>query len=118
MTPANAALGAQDIHLYFACDGEITDQDLLARYGSLLNADEQQQQQRFHFAKHRHQYLVTRALVRTILSRYVNAIAPPQWVFSRNQYGKPAIANSLAQPLYFNISHTCLLYTSPSPRDS
>ncbi|MEN8215134.1 MAG: hypothetical protein ABFS56_01900 [Pseudomonadota bacterium] len=34
----------------------------------MMTPEEQAQRQRFHFAKHRHQYLITRALVRTTLS--------------------------------------------------
>lgn len=81
--------------------------DLLQRYRTLLSPPELQAQQRFHFEKDRHRYLVTRALVRTVLSRYA-PIAPQDWVFAANAYGKPSVANTaaLAQSLSFNVSHT------------
>ena len=81
--------------------------DLLQRYRALLSPPELQAQQRFHFEKDRHRYLVTRALVRTVLSRYA-PIAPQDWVFTANAYGKPSVANSAAsaQTLSFNVSHT------------
>ena len=50
--------------------------------------------------------MVTRVLVRTVLSRYL-ALAPADWRFSANAYGRPAIANDAFANcgLSFNISH-------------
>lgn len=96
-----------DVHLWCAYCDKITDAQLLSRYHELLSDDEAAQQKRFHFAKHRHQYLITRALVRSVLSLYVNGISPQQWQFKKNGYGKPFISNSrLTIPLRFNLSHT------------
>jgi 4'-phosphopantetheinyl transferase len=51
------------------------------------------------------EYLVTRALCRTTLSRYAG-VPPQAWRFSRNQHGRPEIAvPSLRRPLYFSLSH-------------
>ena len=84
----------------------IVEPGLLTEYHSFLNEEERRQQGRFHFKKHRHQYLLTRALVRSTLSLYVNTIKPDQWEFSKNRYGKPSIKNSIHFPLQFNLSHT------------
>lgn len=96
-----------EIHLWLAFYDEITDERLLSDYRALLNSAEKEQQSRFYFAKDRLRYLVTRALVRTVLSRYV-LIDPREWVFSTNAYGCPAIANPEGRKacLSFNISHT------------
>ena len=95
-----------EVHLWFAYDGQICDHQLLSQYHNLLNEEECSQQQRFYFEKHRHQHLVTRTLVRTVLSLYVNEISPHEWQFKKNKYGKPSISNSsLTVPLHFNISH-------------
>lgn len=99
-------IGRHEIHIWFAYDREINNPDLLHKYQSLLNDVEIQQYRRFYFEKHRHQYLVTRALVRTTLSHYYNLIDPDQWQFLANDYGKPAISNSINMPLQFNLSHT------------
>ena len=99
-------IDAREIHLWFACDPEINDAGILADYFPMLAAAERQQQQRFHFEKHRHQYLITRALVRSTLSFYVPEIKPWQWVFEKNRYGKPSIENPIDLPLRFNLSHT------------
>ncbi len=100
-------ISSREIHLWYAYDEQICDSQLLCQYHRLLNEEECSQQKRFYFEKHRHQYLITRALIRTVLSLYVNEIAPEKWQFTKNKYGKPSISNSrLRLPLHFNISHT------------
>ena len=73
----------------------------------LLNDAERQQQARFHFAGDRLRYLVTRAMVRTVLSRYAD-VAPTDWIFGTNAYGRPEISpvHTQASTLRFNLSHT------------
>jgi 4'-phosphopantetheinyl transferase len=98
---------SQEIHLWFAYDEQIRDPQLLSKYHALMNETERKQQKRFYFERHRHQYLITRALLRTVLSFYVNEIPPENWQFDKNQYGKPYIGNSsIGLPLQFNLSHT------------
>jgi 4'-phosphopantetheinyl transferase len=101
------SLSPAEIHLWFAFYDEINDEPLLAAYRGLLSNVEKEQEPRFYFAKDRRRYLVTRALVRTVLSRYV-PIQPREWIFSANAYGRPNIANAEASDLClsFNISHT------------
>jgi 4'-phosphopantetheinyl transferase len=99
-------LNPDEIHLWFAFQEEIQDVELLSAYEKLMSQEERAQQQRFHFAKHRHQYLITRALVRSTLSRYTN-IEPQHWRFWKNDYGRPEIISSAGMPpLRFNLSHT------------
>ena len=95
------------IHLWMTFFDEMRDERLLRRYYSLLAPEEQEQQGRFHFVIDRHRYLVTRALVRAALSRYV-AIEPRDWTFAADAYGRPRITNvdRRAQRISFNISHT------------
>ena len=96
-----------EIHLWFAFDEQITDAQLLDRYHNLMNEAEGKQQKRFHFKKHRHQYLITRALVRSVLSFYVDEISPQEWQFNLNKFGKPSIQQpDVHLPLQFNLSHT------------
>jgi 4'-phosphopantetheinyl transferase len=96
-----------EIHLWLAFYDEITEEHLHSAYRELLSAAEKEQEQRFYFAKDRRRYLITRALVRTVLSRYLS-IHPKEWIFSTNAYGRPDIANRQARDacLVFNISHT------------
>jgi len=100
-------MNQHDIHLWYAFDDEISDISLIECYQQLLSHSERQKQQRFHFAKDRHQYLVTRALLRTVLSLYEPTVLPEQWCFDKNDYGKPFITYPLLKsPLFFNLSHT------------
>ncbi len=95
------------VDLWCAFCESITDPPLLERYHELLTDAEQRQQSRFHFAHDRHRYLITRALVRTTLSRYAD-VAPQDWTFVPNSYGRPAISNddARARDISFNLSHS------------
>lgn len=101
---------------------EITDDDHLFELRKLLSDEEVVQEGRFYFADDRKRYLVTRAMVRTLLSRYA-PIAPEHWEFAKNAYGRPMIANSIldaenrAYGLNFNISHTRGLIALAVSRD-
>ncbi|MCK5925271.1 MAG: 4'-phosphopantetheinyl transferase superfamily protein [Methylococcales bacterium] len=96
------SLPDNEIHLWFV-DCQTITPNLQHEYQSLLNSEERVRWQRFKFEKHQRQYLITRALVRTTLSKYTH-IQAQEWQFSKNKYGKPAIFP--AQNLYFNLSHT------------
>lgn len=96
----------ENIDVWLAFYDEIDDQQLLAKYRELLIEEERGQEVRFYFADDQRRYLVTRALVRTVLSRYLG-LAPADWRFSANAYGRPMIANIAFRNcgLSFNISH-------------
>jgi 4'-phosphopantetheinyl transferase len=78
---------------------------VIAEYRAMLSEAERLQEQRFHFERDRRRYLLTRALVRCMLSRY-SSVAPRDWTFTRNAYGRPRIANDAAPAIEFNVSHT------------
>jgi 4'-phosphopantetheinyl transferase len=101
------ALTSDEIHLWLAFYDEIQDERLHSTYRAILTDAERQQQLRFLFARDQLRYLVTRALVRTVLARYA-PIAPEHWTFATNSYGRPYIANcdAAAADLHFNVSHT------------
>jgi len=98
---------SRPIYLWCTFYADLEDEALLREYRSLLSESERQQELRFHFARDRRRYLVTRALVRTVLSRYTD-IAPRDWTFAVNDYGRPLIANAAwsARQISFNVSHT------------
>jgi 4'-phosphopantetheinyl transferase len=100
-------LTPDEVHVWLAFCDEITEEHLRFAYQELLSAAEREQEARFYFARDRHRYLITRALVRTVLSRYVS-IHPKEWIFSANAFGRPDIVNAQARDacLSFNISHT------------
>ena len=97
----------QDVHLSCAFCDEIRDEALLEEYERLLSAEERARRSRFLFARDRHRFLITRALVRTALSTYAD-VAPADWTFVANAYGRPEIAprHEGASGLSFNVSHT------------
>ncbi len=105
-----------EAHLWVVRPEKIKAPELLRAYEALLTKDERAKRDRFRFAKERHYCLVTRALVRSVLSRYAD-VPPDRWRFVANQYGRPEVAEPrLVPPLRFNLSHTnglivCLVAT-------
>lgn len=77
------------------------------QYLPLLAPDERERMARLVFERDRHRFLLTRALVRTMLSRYA-PVPPADWQFIANVHGRPEILDRPAgvPDLRFNISHT------------
>jgi 4'-phosphopantetheinyl transferase len=100
-------LDSREIHLWCAFCEAIEDEALLRQYHALLSESERQQQARFYFPHDRHRYLITRALTRTVLSRYAD-VAPRDWTFRASAHGRPEICNDVpaARLISFNISHS------------
>jgi 4'-phosphopantetheinyl transferase len=95
-----------EAHLWIARPGDIRDPELLLGYDALLTLEERKKVSRFRFERDRHTSLVTRALVRTVLSRYAD-VPPGDWRFVANEYGRPEISEPAeGRSLRFNLSHT------------
>jgi len=79
----------------------------LDAYRAFLSEDEHARMARFVFDRDRRAFLLTRALVRTSLSRYA-PVPPAGWAFIANVHGRPEILDrpSGVPDLRFNISHT------------
>lgn len=93
-------------HLWYLRADDVRDPELRRRYLALLAPDELARHDRYLFPELRDEYLFTRALVRTALSRYI-AVAPESWTFVSNAHGRPAIAGPAgADWLRFNLSNT------------
>lgn len=101
------AMDAGQIHIWLVRDDQVTDEQLLAPMRALLSAAERAQEVRFHFPHDQKRYLLTRALVRTVLSRYA-PVAPADWQFAAGAHGRPRIAqaDTGCPGLDFNVSHT------------
>lgn len=99
--------GEADVDVWLAFYREFDDERHLAELHGYLSAGERDRQARYHFADDRLRDLVTRAMVRLVLSRYA-PIAPVDWCFSSNAYGRPEIAvdHDAVRGLTFNVSHT------------
>jgi 4'-phosphopantetheinyl transferase len=92
-----------EVHLSYAAD--VRDERLLATYWSLLTPEERLRHDQFRFEPDRRQYLMTRALVRWVLSQH-SGVAPEAFVFSTNAWGKPEIRKPYGLPLRFNAANT------------
>ena len=99
-------LNPDEVHLWFVFPEEIQTPDLLSAYKQLLSIDEKVKIQRLRYERLRHQYLISRAIVRTTLSRYCTT-HPAEWSFYKNKHGRPEIIPRRDAPeLRFNLSHT------------
>jgi 4'-phosphopantetheinyl transferase len=100
------ALPPNVAHLWYVDPDAIEDWYLLAAYHTVMAPDEAQQQARYRFLTGRKEYLVTRALVRSVLSAYA-PILPKDWKFIRNKHGRPEVAGPHGAPrIRFNLSNT------------
>lgn len=95
------------VHIDLVETADTTAQEKLDAYRPLLSQDENDRMARFVFERDRRAFLLTRALVRTTLSRYAS-VAPAEWRFIANVHGRPEILErpTGAPDLRFNISHT------------
>lgn len=95
-----------NVHLWLVFFDEIRGEILSREYRALLSEAERSQELRFLFDRDRRRYLVTRALLRLVLSKYAR-VAPRDWRFALNPYGRPEVANDdiEAQRITFSISH-------------
>ncbi len=99
-----AGIGGGEVHVWYCAYDDVRDERLLARYGALMNDREQTRHDRLYFERDRHMFLVTRALVRTVLSRYA-PFEPHAFAFEENAYGRPHLAAATPGP-HFNLSNT------------
>jgi 4'-phosphopantetheinyl transferase len=112
-------LAPHEIHVWLAFDRELDDPAWNAAHAGLLSAEENERRGKLYSDELRHQFLVTRALQRLVLSRYVPEVEPRAWTFTTGEYGKPALAAPFAaHGLHFNLAHTkglvaCVLSRQP-----
>jgi 4'-phosphopantetheinyl transferase len=105
IAPGKIAVLAHQIDLWCCFTDSISDDDLHLYREKLLSAEERKRELRFHFERHRKQFVITRALVRSVLSRYA-ALAPAAWEFVASSHGRPQVVQEAARHLCFNLSHT------------
>ena len=101
--PEELILAPNGIHLYRIPVSRFLPQ--LSHFRDILSSDELEKAERFRFPDDRHRFIITHALLRYILSRYLE-IAPKQVQFSYGAYGKPALAGAGEDTeIRFNLSH-------------
>jgi 4'-phosphopantetheinyl transferase len=78
----------------------------LTRWRSMLDQDELDRADRYHFAADRNIYTAAHALARLMLSE-ATGLSTDVWRYTVGEFGKPALAAHLSKwNLHFNISHT------------
>jgi 4'-phosphopantetheinyl transferase len=105
MTPHNNAhpLHAPFLRLWYAAPAALADPAVEQACAELLDEPERARAARFHFARHRHEFLATHALARTALSQ-AHPLPPRDWSYTLGKYGKPAPAPPCG--LAFNQSNS------------
>jgi 4'-phosphopantetheinyl transferase len=103
---AAPALASGGTHLWLCDLDSQRDSALLADYLALLDADEIQRLQRFVFERDRHRFLVSHALLRSVLSLY-GAQPAASWRFVKGEHGKPELVPGQRERApAFNLSHS------------
>lgn len=98
------SLAPDAVHLWLCRAAAVNDPALREAYPHLLNESERRRCASLH-EQLREEALLTRVLVRTVLSRYA-PLAPAAWNFESNDNGKPRVAGDAAPGLEFNLSHS------------
>lgn len=105
--PAQLTLTPGQVDVWVALVDQACEAGTAGRFEQVLTDEERGKRARFVFEKDRRRYLVTRALVRYVLSRYL-PIRPQDWRFGATHFGRPFIVNSHpgVAGLTFNVSHS------------
>lgn len=96
-------MAEDEVHIWLS-DVQQVPTHLAPSYRALMSQEELERNHRYRFERDRWRDCVTRALARTVLSRY-GGLAPTDWEFEKGEHDKPEVANSPV-PLRFNLSHT------------
>lgn len=109
MPPANSPSAVQEpltdgqLHVWTV---GLSDHAPSARDWGLLSREEDAKARRFHFQKHREQYVLAHAALRQILAAYAEVL-PQHLQFVAGAAGKPAIAvGQNGRNIEFNLSHS------------
>lgn len=97
-------IDSETIDLWFCRPDKINAPHLLSQYRAILPTIEKEKVDRYKFARHRHDALITRAFLREILSTYSH-YSSDKWDFDTEENGKPFIRTPKIN-LKFNVSHT------------
>ena len=104
--PDARSLQVGDAHIYVVRAEGPMDPGVRAECWEWMDGHERARHDRFRVEHARDQHILARALVRTVLSRYV-PVDPGAWRFTATDKGRPEIAGPEdVPPLRFNLSHT------------
>lgn len=95
-------INSKAVHLWLAFIPDLLHQ--IKSFSRLLDTSEMQRAERFHFDEHRHRFIITRGILRSILSLYTDVNAA-DLVFTHGARGKPYLRDNKLN-LQFNVSHS------------
>ncbi len=99
-------LPQHEVHLWYCFSDRLQDKQLLTSLESELSPEERSEVARFVHVRDRRQRLITRGMLRRLLSHYCE-YSPQNWQFVRGKHGRPEIVRDPAMPpLRFNVTHT------------
>jgi len=94
-----------EIHFFYTRVGEVQAPFLLDIYRNISSKKEKMKIDRYLFEKDRHNCLVTRGLLRFVLSQCTQ-VPPQAFGFEENSHGKPRVKTGITDiPIRFNLSH-------------
>ncbi|MBB3046522.1 4'-phosphopantetheinyl transferase [Litorivivens lipolytica] len=106
---SESALPGGQLDIWIAISAHVADHHRESAYEAMLDASELDHYRSLQYPEHRFDYLLSRALLRTVLSCYTG-LAPEQHRFTRNESGKPKLdRESLPEGVFlprFNLSLT------------
>src|SRR5689334_4084598 len=88
---------AARVEVWLARDPQLRDAALLDGFARMLSPEEAQRVERMQYVEGKHQMLVTRALVRSVLSHYSPHVPPADWRFDRGELGRPSVARDMPE---------------------
>ena len=100
-----------EVHVWYSLTGEVPDAERLdvvepGAIENVLSAEEFSKYSAIKHPKSRQSYLTAHAMLRSVLSKYVDRPAL-QWEFTRGEHGKPLLCMSAGLPdIRFNLTHT------------
>lgn len=96
-----------DIHLWYLHTEDFLTQAAREYCNAVISPEEIQRAERFRLPEHRQRFVLTRGLVRAVLSHHCEDVSPAHWCFTTNAHGKPFIdLPALSPQLSFNVSHS------------
>lgn len=101
----NTDVLSSEAHVWFITPESVFDPAVLQHCQDILDTNECEKLGRFVHAHDSHSYLVSHAMLRSVLSRYAD-VSPSDWCFSQGPHGRPEIISDDQTRLRFNLTHT------------
>ncbi|MCW8108902.1 4'-phosphopantetheinyl transferase superfamily protein [Alteromonas ponticola] len=101
---SSSAPRSHEVHVWLLDRDDINPTTITA-FASLLPQQDRERMETFRSSTRRHLFVLTRMLLRKILSAYIANSTPDSLVFTQNAWGKPQLVPN-SQALHFNLSHS------------